>query len=459
MFGDSGGWLMVCDSTSGDSTCRWRGHCNVVLSLAIRGDDRILVSGSWDGTIAQWEATSGREIGNRVAVGGGKVYSVAVSRDGKRIAYCAFEKVGVLNADTGDVLREFKTDWIAYCGIFGSDDETVHFGRGDGTTVVLAPDSKILCYVKAHSSIVFGIAQSQNSRRLVSVSRDCTLSVQDPKRLDSSHVANPETRAELSNFIVLPERKHVLYNSLNGLQVLKLLNLSTTSPEAVLSEEGLVNASATIGSADAGVYAIAVSRDGCWAVTGTREGELYVYETDTWSPRCEILRRLYGAAWAVAISNDSTFIAAGSKEGDVALFRSVDWSEVRLPSSSRVGGRTAKWLWHSVRTAPCSSPWFVTLHTLRGRLTFGSISTKLPPSNILLYRLRASRDGTSRRTQHQSLKVLPTLPPDTARMPKRVCTTSRAIGTSWLIPKKRTTPGFFNFLSKSTKLSNRRTLC
>lgn len=155
----------------------------------------------------------------------------------------------------------------------------MYFGRSDGRTLALAPDGNIRYDVKAHSRGVSGIAHVRDSRLLVSVSYDGTLSVQNIDRFQDSRAA--ETEYELRQFVAFPGQQRVLYSWGRGPQSLKLMNLSTTSPEAAMSEEGLMDASITIGSAEARVLSIAVSRDGQWAVEGTAQGDVVLYDTDT----------------------------------------------------------------------------------------------------------------------------------------------------------------------------------
>lgn len=76
--------------------------------------------------------------------------------------------------------------------------------------------------------------------------------------------------------------------------------------------EQLMDVSTIIGTVDADVYAIAASRDGRYAVAGSLEGEVIVYDIDTWLQRFARLRVLPGVVVRVAIGNDGSFLLASA---------------------------------------------------------------------------------------------------------------------------------------------------
>jgi WD40 repeat protein len=59
-------------------------HGDRVSSLALSGDSKRLVTGSWDGTAILWEAASGKKL-QTFPVRGGYVESVALSADGRQL--------------------------------------------------------------------------------------------------------------------------------------------------------------------------------------------------------------------------------------------------------------------------------------------------------------------------------------------------------------------------------------
>lgn len=82
-----------------------------------RGEDGMIHSGSDDGTVWRWESIGGQALPcDWTSCGSpteehGRVYTVAVSCDGKRIAYAADKLVGVLDAGSGVLRRVFVSYW------------------------------------------------------------------------------------------------------------------------------------------------------------------------------------------------------------------------------------------------------------------------------------------------------------------------------------------------------------
>src|SRR5262249_39940320 len=68
----------------------WKGHQDVVTSLAYAPDGKTLASASYDGSVKLWATVASNTGPNRVPTktltAGGRVHSVAFSPDGKRLA-------------------------------------------------------------------------------------------------------------------------------------------------------------------------------------------------------------------------------------------------------------------------------------------------------------------------------------------------------------------------------------
>ncbi|MDZ8236463.1 MAG: WD40 repeat domain-containing protein [Nostoc sp. ChiQUE01a] len=83
------------------------GHSHIVCSLAISGDGKLLVSGSWDQTIKIWELESGKLLhtlkGHR-----DRVYAIALSPDEEIIASgSADQTIKLWHVQTGELLGTF----------------------------------------------------------------------------------------------------------------------------------------------------------------------------------------------------------------------------------------------------------------------------------------------------------------------------------------------------------------
>ena len=81
-----------------------RGHTDIVTSVQMTVDGKMLVSGSWDFTVRVWDVDLAEEL---VVLTGhtNRVNSVTISQDGKQIASCSDDKsILVWDTSTGCLL-------------------------------------------------------------------------------------------------------------------------------------------------------------------------------------------------------------------------------------------------------------------------------------------------------------------------------------------------------------------
>jgi WD40 repeat protein len=65
-----------------------KGHGQQIYSISYFSDGQRMTSGSWDKTARQWDLKAGKEIEEAQSVCDGRVYAVAVSRDGRWAVTC-----------------------------------------------------------------------------------------------------------------------------------------------------------------------------------------------------------------------------------------------------------------------------------------------------------------------------------------------------------------------------------
>jgi WD40 repeat protein len=106
-----------------------RGHDNFISSVAFSPDGSTIVSGSSDGTIRVWDANTGVEMLPPLQGHDSRIYSVAFSPDGSKIVSKIYKTIRVWDASTGAELSCSNTavDDISSSALYGpivfSDDE------------------------------------------------------------------------------------------------------------------------------------------------------------------------------------------------------------------------------------------------------------------------------------------------------------------------------------------------
>src|SRR5262249_49458939 len=107
----------------GKMIAQCRGHIRKVLGVAFRPDGRRLVTASADGTVRQWDSTTGRELESPYERHSGEVVTVVYHPDGLRVASGGTDRtiriweaasqhdVSVMHGHTGVVTHlRFATD-------------------------------------------------------------------------------------------------------------------------------------------------------------------------------------------------------------------------------------------------------------------------------------------------------------------------------------------------------------
>src|SRR5262245_45968831 len=74
--------------------------------VAISGDGKLAIIGSWDGTLSLWDAVSGNRIQTYATPN--RVTCVALTRDGKRAIACGATEAVLLDTATGKTLQTLK---------------------------------------------------------------------------------------------------------------------------------------------------------------------------------------------------------------------------------------------------------------------------------------------------------------------------------------------------------------
>jgi WD40 repeat protein len=167
------GEVKVWDAITGKELLDLRGHAEAVHDVAISGDGKRIVSGSYDRTVKVWDAQTGKEAltlqGHWDAVS-----CVAISADGKRIVSGGWDRKVVLwDAETGKELLALAVDQFAESVAFHPDGKRFVSGHVDGTLKLWdGGTGREVAGCKAHTDSVNSVAFSLDGERCVSGSSD-----------------------------------------------------------------------------------------------------------------------------------------------------------------------------------------------------------------------------------------------------------------------------------------------
>src|SRR6266487_3755777 len=166
---------------AGTVLCTYKGHRDIVGSVAWPPDGKYIASGSGDGTVQIWDATTGnlrltckghlRTWFSQAWSGNEVVYSLAWSPDGKHIASGGDKKtIQVWDATTGNLRLTYKGHRRAVNAVAWSPDgNSITSGSSDKTVQVWnVPTGNLRLIYKGHSSRVNTIAWSPDGQFIAS---------------------------------------------------------------------------------------------------------------------------------------------------------------------------------------------------------------------------------------------------------------------------------------------------
>ncbi|CAE7156366.1 unnamed protein product, partial [Rhizoctonia solani] len=157
-----------------------------VYTLALSKDGKRIASGSDDGSISVWDANKGTRLVGPLSKHQQIVFSVAFSPDGSRIASGSWDRtICISNAYTGDTLIGPLTGHtgLIKCLSFSSDGAVLASASDDSTIRIWDPltGAQVGTGLTGHASGVNGVVFTSNGTHLVSCSDECTIRVWDWK--------------------------------------------------------------------------------------------------------------------------------------------------------------------------------------------------------------------------------------------------------------------------------------
>jgi WD40 repeat protein len=159
----------------------------IVCCAAFSPDSATLATGHIDdvhfGMIRFWDAASGRQTGN-IKTGGGFVFSLAYSTDGKTLA-SAGQTLQLWNVTTGTLIRELSDQYANHV-LFTPDGKTLASAHNaDNTQQIIhlwdVPTQRQIRTFRGHDGVLSCLAFSPDGRLLATGSSDTTVLIWDLK--------------------------------------------------------------------------------------------------------------------------------------------------------------------------------------------------------------------------------------------------------------------------------------
>ncbi len=283
------------------------GHTDKVYSVAISADGKRIVTASADSTAKIWNAATGNELLTLLGHLGG-VVAIAISEDGKYIVTGSADKTAkVWDAETTKELLTLRGHDTVGAVAISADDKRIVTGSIDNTAKVWdAETGKELLTLIGDTSYVTSVAIFQDGKRVVTGIGD-----NFPNRLGdhTAKIWDMETGKELlplnghtlaiTSVAISKDGKRIVTGSFDN--TAKVWDAETS--QVLLTLEGHTDP----------VLAVAISADGKRIVTGSRDETAKVWNAETGQLLLTLTGHT-GTVHAVAISADGNRIVTGNQD-------------------------------------------------------------------------------------------------------------------------------------------------
>jgi WD40 repeat protein len=304
-------------------------HRDEVWSVACSGDGLQMASGSWDGTLALWNAQTGARLSTLESGKLRIIFQAAFTPDGKQIAAATGSQdlgpaVRVWDTATANEVFTFRGKKLLLSVTYDPTGQYLLHEVYEGPTNTVrvqvrdAHTGKEVGVIGRHDQQIWGMTFSPDGRLLATASSDGTVRVWpwDPKHVGSEQPPRfilPARVGGYGNRLAFSSDSQHLATA-GEEQTVKIWNAQTGE-----KEHGLAGHSG-------GVFALAFSPDGRWLASAGEDSTIRIWDAQTW----KFLRKLRGhTGWinSLAFSRDSLRLASGSRDHTMKLWDTARWSE------------------------------------------------------------------------------------------------------------------------------------
>lgn len=300
------------------------GHTDYVSSVTFSPDGKMLASGSYDGTIRLWDASTGKTLGDPLIGHKDGVNCGAFSPDGKLLASGSYDTTVILwDVSTGRAIRRLAAhSALVNSVVFNPDGKTLVSASNDATIIFwdIASGKAINHITTDHTSAIESVVFSPDGKMLASGGADKTIMLWDVATGKAIRQPLRGHRNYVNSVAFSPDGKTLASGSWD--QTVILWDVATGK---------------AIGSPLTGhtgkIWSVAFSPDGKSLVSGSIDNTIMLWDVATGKPIGEPLIGHASAVLSVAFSPNGKKLASGSADRDIALW---DISALLAPNTPRI---------------------------------------------------------------------------------------------------------------------------
>lgn len=323
----------ITTALGGEDACVWDLHTGELLhklpsehgtvwSVAITADGTRTITGCADGSVTVWDLTTGQLEYTLTGHQGLPVRAVAVTRDGSRAVTCCVDgvaRVWALTAESHSDIPPGHTGYVTDLAVT-PDGRYAITGSADGSARVWDVRTGQPSLVLSHGNDVDQVAITPDGTRAVTVNSTVA-------RVWDLTNGRQLRRMRVSRFVIMvttitADGTRVLFGLQSGGTGLWDLRTKPTRRFQVLSGN------------QHRVYAMTTTPDGVWAVTGSGDGAVRVWDLAA-GRALHVLSGHHTEIIAVAITPDGSRALTGSRDGAVRIWE--------LATGHRLDATTGQW--------------------------------------------------------------------------------------------------------------------